>query len=473
MVFRGATLIDGTGAPSLPNSAIVIEGGQITQVTRADSLVVPSRARVVDVTGKWIIPGLIDFHVHTSAFSNPGGERYRSPFLRPLLAYGVTTVRDTGTVPDAISQYMRNSGDPSIAMPAVFGCGPILDGQPPYWPSSMSWGLATVDEARAAVDKVADAGFWGVKAYIGLSTAVTAAIVEQAKKRGLPVTMHASSSPFGVTQAQALKLGVDGLEHAFVAIPNLSSRISLLTNRQLDQQVAGLGSAARALAVWRSIYGAWSGVDLDSPTTQQFIRSVAEAKVPWTLTLAVSERHTLLDQSDMTSTPAYAFVPAVTQASWGTALPPSRWSGDEAAAVQQGFERMLEFVGMAHAAGVRIIAGSDMPNPYVVPGASLHQELKLLVRAGPSPMDALRSATAKPAEVLGQGAHIGTLEAGKQADLVVLDGDPLKDINNVDNIVQVMRQGRSYDPAQLLTVSASDMQLFASAPVGSGVCCCA
>lgn len=427
-IFRGGTLIDGTGASPLPNAAVVVQGRSILGVGRAVDIPVPRGAKVIDAPNKWIIPGLVDFHVHMHGAND----------ARSLLAYGITTVRDCGKTFGELDRVMQDAASDEIPSPSVFGCGPLLTGDPPLV-ESISDIVTSADEATTAVDRIAGRRFQWVKTGVNLPPELAKVIIDHAHERGLRVTMHASL-PRGTleltTQAKAIELGIDSLEHALLAISEIASRSPAPTTSRFR---------------WVHFWKAWADADMDAPKTQQHIQAAVAKKIAWTPTLAVAERQVRADQSDVTSTPAFRLERSHIEAVWSGALWSQGWGPDELAIGQAGFERHVQFTGRLHAAGVNLLAGSDINNPYVIPGVSLHRELELLVQAGLSPMEAIQAATAKPAEALGQGAAIGTLEAGKQADLVILGADPLASIGSVGHIERVMRLGRLYRPDELLS----------------------
>ena len=340
LAITGGTLIDGTGAAPRPNSTILIRDGKVAAVA-ADSF--PADVRRIDAHGKWIIPGLIDLHVH-----------YYEWMDRDFLRHGVTTVRDVGNTLERILELRRQSRDPEATRPRLFTCGPLIDGPLPRHGTQISVSVSSEAESRETARRLIARGVDCLKIYEQLTPPLVRAIAEEAAQAGIPVTAHLRDT----TAVAALEAGVTGLEHA-------------LGFQACDEPAAA--DDARVL-IARNGY-----------------------VVP---TLVV------LDPN-------------------GTRLP-----------------CLKRFVGRLRRLGGRVAAGSDTANLRPRPGILLHRELELLVEAGLSPHEALMAATSVAAGVLGQSAHLGTIEPGKTADLVIVRGDPLTSIGETQGVETVIRDGR-------------------------------
>jgi len=342
LIITGGTLIDGTGREPLPDSVIVIQGGKIVRVTAGAVEAAPGGARRIDAGGSWIIPGLIDMHVH-----------YHEWMGRLFLRHGVTTVRDVGSNLDRILELRRESRTADSMRPRIFTCGPLIDGPLPRHGTEISVSVTTEAEARDVARQLLARGVDCLKVYEQLTPRLVQAIAQEAQGAAVPVTAHLRDT----TAVAALKAGVKGLEHA-------------LGFEACDEREAGEVSR---LVVERNAY-----------------------VVP---TLAIMDGA-------------------------GQRLP-----------------CLKRFVGRLRKLFGRVVAGSDTANLRPMPGVLLHRELELLVEAGLSSHEALMAATSTAAEVLGQGGGLGTIEPGKTADLLVLSGNPLRSITEIQRIDLVIRDG--------------------------------
>ena len=384
LVISGATLLDGTGRDALADSVIVIRDGKVAAVTAAGAAGVPGDARHIDARGKWIIPGLIDMHVH-----------YHAGWMDDLfLRHGVTTVRDVGSGLDGILELRRLSREPGSTQPRLFACGPLIDGPWPRHGRGISVPVVTEDEARAVARRLLGRGVDCLKLYEQLTPPIVQAIVGEAERVRVPVTAHLRDT----TALVAMAAGVRGLEHAF-------------------------------------------GFDAcDEREADEVARRAADRAVYVVPTLTITEQVSRLRSPEIQSTPLLAAVPEGRRNYWAAAARGATPEGTARAA--RRLPCVKRFVGRLQSLGGRVVAGSDTSNPYVVPGASLQRELELLVESGLSPREALAAGTRTAAEFLGQGGTLGTIEAGKAADLVVLREDPWRSIGATRQIDLVIRDGR-------------------------------
>jgi len=384
LVVSGGTLIDGTDRPPLAAATLVVRDGRVAEVTTGSDASTSLDAERIDARGKWIIPGLIDMHVH-----------YQPGWMDGLfLRHGVTTVRDVGSGLTSILALRADNRAPGLARPRLFACGPLIDGPWPRHGPGISVTVQTPSEARAMARQLIGRGVDCLKLYEQLAPALVDAVVREAEGTRVPVTAHLRDT----TALQALEIGVRGLEHAF-----------------------GFDACDEAVAA-------------------QVVQRVVERGSYVVPTMAVTEQLSRRGSSEQEPVPLLAEVPAARRQYWRAAssgAPP-----EQAARAARRLRCLKVFVARLHAAGGRVVAGSDTSNPYVVPGASLQRELELLVEAGLSPRDALAAATRTAAAFLGQAQTLGTLEVGKTADLVVLGADPVASIAALRQIETVVRDGR-------------------------------
>lgn len=384
VVVSGGTLVDGTGREPLAGATIVVRDGRVAEVTAGGVATLRAGTEGIDAHGKWIVPGLIDMHVH-----------YHPGWMDALfLRHGVTTVRDVGSGLTSILELREHARAPGVARPRIFACGPLIDGPSPRHGTGISVSVQTVAEARAVARRLLDRGVDCLKIYEQLTPPLVEAVVREAEGTRVPVTAHLRDT----TALQALEIGVRGLEHAF-----------------------GFEACDETIAA-------------------QLVRRVVERGAYVVPTLAVTEQVSRFGSPEQETMALLGEIPAARRQYWratAAATSPERTAG---AARRLGC--LKPFVARLQSAGGQVVAGSDTSNPYVVPGASLHRELELLVEAGLSPREALAAATRTAAAFLGQAQTLGTLEVGKTADLVVLGADPVASIAAIRQIEVVIRDGR-------------------------------
>ena len=442
LVIANVTVIDGLNGVR-DAQTVVVRGDTIAKVGDAASVRVPDGARTIDGTGKYLIPGLWDAHVHLTWPDIPIETSY------PLfIANGITSVQDTGGLIDLIAPMRDTAYEDGAVAPRVFIAGPLVDGpkrvyagQSPMTPE-LGISVATAAEAQAEIDALNAAGVDLIKLYEMLEPDVFVAAVDHAHDLGLPVTAHVPLSMDAVLVAEA---GLDGMQH----MRNLEMSCAANASELLEARRAALAASTDDLgARLRSTIHAEQRIPAvraqDDARCAQVIATLAENDVYQTPTLTI----VTFDQSRVFETPAmqqsFDYLDPQLAEAWraGTAAAAAaERSPDLAAFADWG----LDMVGKLHAADIKIVAGTDAPIRFLTPGFSLHQELILLVEAGLTPLEALTAATVNPASFLDLDDRLGTIERGKWADLVLLDADPLADIANTQRIDTVIKAGTVYD----------------------------
>jgi imidazolonepropionase-like amidohydrolase len=387
----GGTLIDGLGGEPLQNACLIIKNDKIEAVGKAGDIPIPKEAETVDVKGMTVLPGLIDAHYHNEA----------SVDMAPLyLSHGITSVRDPGAWIEAYGP-TRASGKP---LPRLFLAGPHLTTYPPAYPAD-SYIVQDAEECRLAVHRLAGQGATVIKVYFGLSIGMIKEICTTAHGYGLPVTAHLETA----NAQDAIEAGVDGIEHI------TSFGTCLLPLREAEKYRQRVMSSNEARN--RGRYEVWNSLDLEkNPFADSLIRFLSQKKTFVTPTLTPFEKHADLGDSVEVN----------------------------------GFRNMMKFVGKAKRGGVRMVVGSHTWGPYAEPGFAYFHEIELFREAGLSNMEIIQAATIENARFFRIDERLGSLEKGKIADLIIVEGDPIKDIKVLRQAKRVMLNG-SWVPVPLGT----------------------
>lgn len=384
-------VIDVVSGEVRPDMTVVVADGRISSVEAAASARVSPSAQVHDAAGAFVIPGLWDMHVHW----------LDDDYVPLFIANGVTGIRIMWGAPQH-QQWRRAIERGKMIGPRLVIGSAIIDGPNPVWPRSVV--AANAKEGRAAVDAAIREGAEFIKVYSRLPRDAYFAIAEESKRRGVPFAGHV---PNAVSTEEASDAGQASIEH--------------LTGIRRD---LGRFDAQKAAALF-----------------ERFRRNHTW-QVP---TLTVLRSNAYRSDSAYLGDPRLRYLPADMVRRWQNAAAETSRSPAEIENGHQIYRREVDIVGAMYRAGVDLLAGTDVSNPFCLPGFSLHDELALLVDAGLTPLDALRTATLNPARFLKRESESGSVDAGKAADLVVLDANPLTDIRNTTKIRAVVAAGRYYD----------------------------
>lgn len=423
VAFTNVRVIDGTGAPAKDGQVVVVRDGRIAAVGPAGSTTVPAGAMVIDGNGKTLIPGLVMVHEHLY-YPAGGGTygNYTESFTRLYLAGGVTAMRTGGNMNGYSELNMAkavNRGDK--AGPWIDATAPYLNGPNTF---SQMQVLRTPAEARRFVDFWIDQGATSFKAYMQISREVLKAGIDAAHARGIKVTGHLCS----VTYREAADLGIDNLEHGILASTDF------VTDKKPDE-CPGQGRGQQTV----------NATEPSSPAGSALIAHLVSRKVALTSTLTVFETFTpgrpmppglevLAPQFKETYERQHAQIARMPQSIYTTLFP-------RAMAFELAFAR----------AGGLLVAGTDPTGGGgVIPGYSNQRAVELLVEAGFTPEEAIRVGTLNGATYLGIADRTGSIAVGKQADLVLVGGNPAARIADIRNVELVMKQGIGYDPAKLI-----------------------
>ena len=427
-------VIDGTGAPALEDQTVVIERGKIKAMGGAEKTPAPAGAQILDLPGYTVIPGLVGMHDHLFYPSGGGTAIYNEMgFSAPrlYLASGVTTIRTTGSIEPYTDLELKKLIDGGkMVGPRTHVTGPYLEGAGAFTPQLYE--LTGPEEARRMVDYWAEEGVTSFKAYMHITRAELGAAIEAAHKRGLKITGHLCAVGF----REAAQLGIDDLEHGL----------------EVDTEFVP-GKAPDTCPSTQQTYAALAQLDLEGPPVKEMVRDLVRHHVAITSTLAVLETFVQnrppLEQRVLDALLPQARVDYLA----GRIRINERAMGQQSGAVftAELFEKEMKFERDFVKAGGLLLAGED-PTGYggVLPGFGDQRQVELLVEAGFTPLEAIHIASANGAEWLGESERIGTVAPGKQADLVVVHGDPSTRIADIEKVEIVFKDGVGFDSAKLV-----------------------
>jgi len=419
--YIGATLWDGSGGPPVPNTVIVVEDGNIRAIGAAGAVTIPRGASEMYLNGKWVIPGLVDAHIHLERWTLPR-----------FVAYGVTSVRELGGSLDDVLAMREDVELGSVLGPRLFTSGAMLDAPPATWPDAIE--VPSTHEARQAIDRLTLLGATQAKVYAKIDEPLLAAILDEATTLQLPIAGHLGK----VDAVTAARLGITSIEHltglieAMAAYPDRYFRAH-------DDFFAG----------WNLTERAWT--TFDSASIARTAAALVQYGTTVVPTLVLHEAWSRLTDQDYIGGLDLSAVPDSIRVAWNVPdlVRRARLTNSDFQAFRRSRPYQDRFVRLYHRAGGKIAAGTDAPNQLLAPGASLHDELTLLVRAGLSPEEALLAATRDAAQLF-HADSIGVLKPGAVADFIVLNANPLADIRNSRDIDLVVLRGTLYSPSVIL-----------------------
>ena len=447
LVLTHLTIIDATGAPAQPDMTVVIRGDRVLELGQSRTVRTPEGAQVVDASGKVMIPGLWDMHVHW----------LHKDYLPLFIANGVTGIRIMWGTPFH-HQWRQEIEQGTLVGPRMAIASAIVDGPKPIWPGSLAVG--TDAEGRQAVIQSKQAGADFIKVYSRLPREAYFAIADEAKKQGIPFAGHV---PGAVSVAEASDAGQKSIEHFTNVLEACSTREEELRQAGADAwSHLPEGKAFPSRASLRQITR--QTLETFSPDKANVLFARLARNHTWQCpTLTVQRNMAFIKDPAIHNDPRVKYMPPGIASGWdptGDFRLQDRTEEDYELA-KSVYRKLKELVVPMRRAGVEFLAGTDVLNPYCFPGFSLHDELALLVEAGLSPMEALQTATLNPARFLGKEKDLGTVEKGKIADLVLLDANPLEDIGNSRKIDAVVVGGRLLRKAELQRMLA-DIEALAS-----------
>ena len=432
------------------NQTVVVENERILKIEDSKSLRLSPKNKIIDGSGKFLIPGLWDGHVHFAFI-----EELAPKMFDLFLGHGVTSVRDTGGKIDFLKKWKDKADANSNTSPRVKIAGPLLDGMPNVYDGSsperpqLSVGLATVEDAIKMIDQLTEKGVDLLKAYEMLTPEQLHAIVAHAKKKGLTITGHI---PLSMDAISASNAGMHCMEHL--------RNIEFSTARQSDellkmrQKMLELGQDEEGGVLRSKIHKAQRELalyDQDETRTQEVIATLAKNQT-WqcpTLSVMVANTERFFDTDEWRA--SFDYLPPTVGERWSEGL-----SGFLKTEVDTGRARhaswMFSMLKKLSDSNVPIIAGTDCPIFYLTPGLSLHGELELMAKSGMTNETIFKSATYSPAKYFGMENELGLISEGYLADLILLDANPLDNISNTKKINTVIKNGQVYDKKQLAEI---------------------
>jgi imidazolonepropionase-like amidohydrolase len=438
VVLEHVRVIDGTGQPAVGDRNVVIERGKITALDAGSDTPAADGTTVLDLRGYTVMPGIVGMHNHLFYAAEPNGDsnwNSEPPLLLPqmtfsaprlYLAGGVTTMRTTGSVETYTDLNLKRAiEEGKLPGPHIDVTGPYLDGPHSFFVQVHE--LSGPEEARQMVEYWADRGVTSFKAFMGITRAELKAAIEAAHKRGIKVTGHLCS----VTYKEAAELGIDDLEHGFFVNTQLDP------DKKADECSSSMGTYTL------------EHLDPNGPEAKDLIDTLVKHHVAITSTLPVFE-DTIPGRPPLRQRVLEAMTPEAREAYLynrerpATMKPPKNdWA--------MLFKRDMQMEKAFAAAGGLLLAGPDPTGDGgVVPGFGDQREIELLVEAGFSPVQAITIATLNGATYLGQQDKIGSITVGKNADLVIIKGDPATSISDIEQVEIVFKDGVGYDSQKLI-----------------------
>jgi imidazolonepropionase-like amidohydrolase len=421
IVLTNLTVIDVRSGELRPKQTLIIKGNRIVSVGPSKAAEDSSKSRIIDCSGLYAIPGLWDMHVHL-VFGDWFAEG-KNISLPLFVANGVTSVRDMGSELEVIQKWRGEIDGGTLIGPRIRSSGPMLDGPKPRFPSSVA--ITTAEDGRRAVDDLKQRGADFIKLQSLIPREAVFAIADEARKQEIAFEGHV---PDAVRASEMSNAGMKSFEH-LIGIFEGSSPLE-------DEFLKGNKTEARFLATY------------DESKAGSLAKILAKNGTWQCPTLVWERGGNLIDATDFSTDTRAKYVPdAWKSKTWKrfTEEIAQGYGGDDLTVRKRFVSKELEVVHMLHEHGVEFLAGTDTPaGVYVFPGFSLHEELQRFLAAGFTPLEALQTATLNPARFFGLEGRLGTIEAGKLADVVLLNANPLEDMANTQKISAVVANGHYF-----------------------------
>lgn len=444
LAFDNVHIVDAGNNRTDAHRCVRVQGGRIVGVTAAGAPGCVRGARAIDLQGRYMMQGLIDMHAHlTLGPMEIRRERGRAVMqalpdddiadhnARRLVAFGVTTVRNPGGDLQAAARYKARLATGEVVGPESFDAGPVIH-------NAALPGLATAARSAEDMERVVraqvDAGADWIKLYTGLSPGLLKAGIDAAHRHGRPAIAHLES----IAWTDALAMGLDGIVHLMPISPDLLT----------SEQRAAWQAAARGGTF--SFFEWWEHFDPAGPHADRLVAAYEQYRPVFDATLVAFHAAFVQDQDNAYKDDARRHAHPRLLASWNEWFTFAiGWQPEDFERARAVWPKVQRMAARLHATDARMTLGTDMGNPWIAPGISLHRELQLLADAGVPNARLLLAATRNAADALGVGQRIGRLEPGYEADLLVLDADPLEDIRHTRDIHAVVLDGELLTRATL------------------------
>ena len=429
VVFEDATVLVGDGSAPIKNAVVIIEDDKIIKIKKMGQGSYPKDAEVINLKGRWILPGFMDLHFHIFNIE-------QLEVLNTLLQFGVTTIRNAAASPEFGVELKEKLINGEIIGPRMLTAGELIDITGGFWSNAPNAvGVETVEEMRAEVRRQAGLGVDFVKLYAHLEPDLIQAGIEEAKSLGLKTMGHLGKTGWG----HAAEMGINALTHSGTAAPTWD-----LVPVEQRSRFKDFFAPHQKPEFDQTLIGTWHArVYLDGPEMAKMVSSIVENNVEVNPTLVTEEVMFWGDDPNIREALLPNYAPVNLRNKWGEGPHPytAPWPKESLDQAKKVFQINQEIVRRLHEAGVLITIGTDFPLPWITPGVALHREMLLLYNAGIPALDVITIATRNGAEALGILDEVGTIEIGKQADFVVLSADPLEDIRNTRKIESVYLDG--------------------------------
>ena len=433
--YVGVNIINGKGGNSQNNMTILVKNGEIISIGESDTFQVPADSKIINCKGKWVIPGLIDMHAHVTVIPVDSNlvviEKYDQEAsleaLKTMLAFGITTTRNPAApTEDAIE--LRNLIESGKAIgPTIFTTGFALNRTKAFFGPFAA--TVTEEEIREEVKHQVEQGVDFIKVYGSLKPEQIKIAIDEAHKHGKKVIRHLQNT----TWTDAAKLGIHCITHA---APWNGEYLSEAARRNYRPTFIGR-------LHWLE------NVNYNDVPIQEMLSVMLENNVSVDPTLIAFHTKFWGNDQRYTQSKNLVLAPKLVTDIWNKTTFTSSWTPEDYSRAKEQWSKLLKLTKLMHDKGILITAGSDFPNPWVVPGISIHQELQLLSEAGISNQEIIKIATLNGAIALGIDDKTGSIEIGKQADLLFLNSNPLDNIENTQSIEFVLNDGKMFKPKEL------------------------
>ena len=433
LVLEGVNIIDGTGDPIKASMSITIKNGKITAIHKQGETDYPKNAHILKLDNKYVIPGLIEMHAHMNGALQE--------ISNTMLSFGITTLRNPAASAEGMVEFRNKIAAGEAIGPRIFTAGELIDG--PESVSPFSQKVENEEQLRKEIRRQAKIGVNYIKLYSSLPPDLVKVAIEESHALGLEVIGHLGYTSWTF----AANAGIDGLMHSCIATP-----LWELVPEDKRDKFRNLANPTRNFNP--SLIKEWTeNFDINGPQMKNLIKALVDNNVIVDPTLVIMEAMIWGNDLKLLEALEPDFAPAGVAEQWRNAkVHPysSNWSDEDFNEAQKAFPVFLQMVKQFYDNGVLITAGTDEGNPWITPGVSLHRELELLVKAGIPALEVIKIATHNGAQALHILDEVGTIEVGKQANLIVLSENPVESIKNTRKIEMIFQKGKSFDHKSFL-----------------------